>query len=130
MLTLFGAAAVTFMMLMNRYRAYREQPAPRSETPIACSLSAGELAQRNQAGRNLAERAMVGSPVTKANGIQLRFLDTAEDEVRALIEAESKCCPFLDFQLQSGPTLVLDVQGPDEARPLILGLFGLDQVEK
>ena len=45
-------------------------------------------------------------------------------DIDRLIEAESRCCPFLRFELDTGgDELVLAVSGPEDARPVIEALF-------
>ena len=43
-----------------------------------------------------------------------------EQRTRELVAAESKCCAFLDFELgRENGYLVLDIAGPEDARPVI-----------
>ena len=52
----------------------------------------------------------------------MRLLDRPdiEQRTRELIAAESKCCAFLDFELgRENGYLVLDIAGPEDARPVI-----------
>ena len=54
------------------------------------------------------------------------FADTAEieRELRAVIAAESSCCAFLRMDLaRRDEGLVLDIAGPQDARPIIAELF-------
>jgi hypothetical protein len=94
--------------------------------PIACSLSAADQAARAAATRRLVAESMLGARVTD-RGASLRFAETSEPALRELIAAEGECCPFLTFDLsrRSGE-LLLDVEGPTEARPIVLELFALD----
>ena len=98
---------------------------PDTTTPIACTLTAGEYAGRTRELAGLAARALRSRAPT-ADGERLRFTDTpeTEQELRAVIAAESRCCAFLRMDLQRGDDgLVLDVAGPQEARPIIAELF-------
>ncbi|WP_053227122.1 hypothetical protein [Solirubrobacter soli] len=55
-------------------------------------------------------------------GLRVRLRDTPhiEQRIRELVAAESRCCAFLDFDLgRDGGDLVLDISGPEEARPVI-----------
>jgi hypothetical protein len=94
---------------------------------IACSLSASHQAERVEAAAGLRHRALVGSaPIP--SGLRLRFAAEpgVREELERLIEAESECCPFLRFALEAREReLVLEVGGPEEARPVIRRLFGL-----
>jgi hypothetical protein len=52
----------------------------------------------------------------------VRLLDRPDIErrTRELVTAESKCCAFLDFELdRENGHLVLDISGPEDARPVI-----------
>ena len=58
-----------------------------------------------------------------------------EPEIRSalerVIEAEAACCPFLSFSMRSrGEELVLTIEGPDSAEPVVRDLldrFGLGE---
>jgi hypothetical protein len=92
-------------------------PAP----PIACSLSADGLSGRLARFDALAARALLERTATRT-GLRVRLRDTPEIErgIRELIAAESACCPFLEFELRrEDRDLVLEIMGPDEARPMI-----------
>jgi hypothetical protein len=92
---------------------------------IACSLGAGELEVRLRQLGELSANALVSrQPIP--GGERLLFTDTSDTErtLRAAIEAESSCCSFLTMTLERMPTgLVLDVTGPELARPIIAELF-------
>jgi hypothetical protein len=62
-----------------------------------------------------------------SSGLAVRFRRDAriEADLRALIAAEARCCPFLTLDLRaSGEFLEVDVSGPSEARPVIEAMFG------
>ena len=55
-------------------------------------------------------------------GVRVRLLDRPdmEQRTRELVAAESKSCAFLDFELgRENGYLVLDIAGPEDARPVI-----------
>jgi hypothetical protein len=96
-----------------------------NEAPIACTLSPGQYENRTGELAALAARALRSREPT-ADGEQLLFSDTPaiERELRAVIAAESSCCAFLRMELQrTGEGLVLDIAGPQDARPVIAELF-------
>ncbi len=71
-----------------------------NEPVYACSLDDQELAVRRAGWRALERRALVRTEA-RPDGRLLVFRggeDTAR-ALRALIEAERECCPFLDFRL-------------------------------
>ena len=88
-----------------------------SDTPIACSLGAAELPAR------LAEIRSIGrsSLLSADEDGELRFRDDPETRARlaAIVEAESRCCSFLRFELtERDGELLLRIDAPDEARPI------------
>jgi MerR family copper efflux transcriptional regulator len=87
--------------------------------PVACSLSGPELKQR------LAQISAVGERAVRV-GDEVRFpADTATRErLEAIIAAESRCCPFLRFDLRdSGDELALRIDAPAEAKPIAAELI-------
>jgi hypothetical protein len=83
-----------------------------SAAPVACSLSRAGLAE--QAGRweRLAARAMTGREQT-GHGIRVTFRPGrgTEEELRALVDVESRCCPWAAWTVHAdGTRLVLDVR--------------------
>jgi hypothetical protein len=95
------------------------------EQPIACTLSAAQYHDRTGELAALAARALRSREQT-ADGERLVFADSAdtERELRAVIAAESRCCAFLRMDLQRADAgLVLDIAGPQDARPIIAELF-------
>jgi len=92
---------------------------------IACSLSPAQLANRKD------DLAMFASDALRAReplpgGERLTFAAGADTEagLRAIIAAEAECCAFLRFDLHGdGDVLRLDVTGPDDAQPIIAGMF-------
>jgi hypothetical protein len=96
-----------------------------TDVPIACTLSPGLYADRRRQLAELAAQALRSREPTEA-GERLVFTGTPqiEQELHAVIAAESNCCAFLAMTLQrSGDGLVLDITGPADARPLIAELF-------
>jgi hypothetical protein len=82
---------------------------PMLDAPIACTLTPGQYADRTGDLASLAARALRTRKPTAAG---------------ERIAAEASCCSFLRMDLQrSGDGLVLDVAGPQDARPVIAELF-------
>jgi hypothetical protein len=93
--------------------------------PIACTLSPGQYQDRTGELAALAARAL-RSRERRPDGEQLIFTDSAdtERELRAVIAAEAGCCAFLRMDLQRAEDgLVLDIAGPQDARPVMAELF-------
>jgi hypothetical protein len=91
-----------------------------TDLPIACTLTPDGMTARLALIDALAADGLLDRRPTDT-GLRVRLRDTPEIErrTRELIAAESACCPFLDFNLTSdGGDLVLDIAGPQEARPV------------
>lgn len=94
------------------------------DAEIACTLSAGDRSERVMDWRALAADAHRIEPTD--TGWRLYLPDEADVVARAasLAAAERRCCAFLNFTLSlTGDGLVVDVQGPPEARESIADLF-------
>jgi hypothetical protein len=92
-----------------------------SDLPIACTLSADGMTARLALIHALAADGLLDRTATES-GIRVRLRDTPdiEQRTRDLVAAESACCAFLDFELgRENGELVLDISGPEAARPVI-----------
>jgi hypothetical protein len=95
------------------------------EQPIACTLGPDQYRDRTGELAALAARALRSRERTP-DGERLIFTDSEDTEhrLRAVIAAESSCCAFLRMDLARGDEgLVLDIAGPQDARPIITELF-------
>ena len=92
-----------------------------SPLPIACTLTPGGMTARLALIDALAADGLIARTPTES-GLRVRLRDTPEIErrTRELVEAESQCCAFLEFTLgRDDGDLVLDIAGPQDARPVI-----------
>lgn len=92
--------------------------------PIACTLSPDEYRQRADEIDALARDALVSrEPIH--GGARLTFADDGlRPRLEDLVARETECCPFLTMELSSADgSLILDVTGPPEARPVVDQLF-------
>jgi hypothetical protein len=92
-----------------------------SDLPIACTLSPDGVTARLALIDALAADGLLDRTATES-GIRVRLRDTPdiEQRTRDLVAAESACCAFLDFELgRENGELVLDISGPEAARPVI-----------
>jgi hypothetical protein len=99
-----------------------------SDLPIACDLTPDGMTARRALIDALAADGLIERAPTDT-GLRVRLRDTPEIErrTRELIAAESACCAFLDFNVdRDGGHLVLDIAGPDDARPVIDLFFAPD----
>jgi hypothetical protein len=95
------------------------------DVPVACTLIPNEYRRRTDDLAALAARGLRSREQT-AHGERLTFeeREETERELRAVIEAEASCCAFLRMDLQRGDDgLVLEIAGPQDARPIIAELF-------
>jgi len=95
------------------------------DQPIACTLTSGQYKDRTGELAGLAARAL-GSREQTPDGERLIFTDTPDIErgLHAAIAAESSCCSFLRMDLKRADEgLILDIAGPQDARPIIAELF-------
>ena len=99
-----------------------------TDVPIACTLPPDGFAARIGHIDALAADGLIDRTDTE-HGVRVRLRDTPEIEQRAreLVAAESRCCAFLDFTVgRDGDALVLDIAGPEDARPVIDRFFASD----
>jgi hypothetical protein len=92
-------------------------------TEIACTLSPDRVPGRLALIRGLTDDALLDQqPIP--GGVRSRFRAGAEREVRELVDLESHCCAFLDFQItRQEDAVVLDITGSSDARPVIEQFF-------
>ena len=96
-----------------------------TDQPIACILTPDDMTARVALIEALTADGLLERTAT-ATGIRVRLLDRADIERRTqeLVAAESQCCAFLDFDLRrENGALVLDISGPEDARPVIEMFF-------
>jgi hypothetical protein len=91
-----------------------------TETPVACSLNAGQLQERIAAISEVGARSLT-SHTTESNRHILRFRGSRKTrrQLEAIVAAEADCCSFLDLSLRDdGEDLVLSIAAPDHAKEL------------
>ena len=96
-----------------------------TDQPIACTLTPDDTTARVALIDALAADGLLERTATET-GIRVRLLDRADIQRRTqeLVAAESRCCAFLDFDLRrENGALLLDISGPEDARPVIEMFF-------
>jgi hypothetical protein len=91
------------------------------EPPIACSLSANELPNRLAQMRAVGRDSLLS--VSRDGTLRFRADATTRGRLQDIIAAESRCCPFLAFDLrEEGSELRLTITAPEGAEPLAVDL--------
>ena len=91
--------------------------------PIACTLTAGDLAAQGRRWQRLMARALTGRAET-ADGLRLTFRPEAEDELRALVAVETGCCAWAAWTVEpTAGAFVLDVRSADEGVATVHAMF-------
>ncbi len=96
------------------------------DTPIACTLSSKQFADRLDDLAALAHDALVArEPVSGGERLTFAAGDGIEQRLRDAVAAEAACCSFLRMDLRHrGDELLLTISGPADAAPIIRELFG------
>ncbi len=97
-----------------------------TELPIACTLSAGELAGR--AGELAAVLGRAAERREREDWLELRFAPVPGivSELARVIEQERACCAFLRFRLTVEPAagpISLELTGPPGTRDFLQSLL-------
>jgi hypothetical protein len=92
-----------------------------ADLPIACTLTPDAMTDRLAFIEKLRTDALIAREATSTGArVRLRDAGDVERRTRQLIAAESSCCSFLSFSLDRvDGELVLEIDGPEEARPVI-----------
>ncbi len=100
-------------------------------TPNACALDSAGLETRFGEFAELASVALVEAERTPDGArVLLRQGDSVQATLSRLIEAERRCCSFLEFAVDVGDAGIrVEVSGPPSARPLIDRLFDLEPAQ-
>jgi hypothetical protein len=85
-----------------------------TELPVACRLSASELAEREREIRALFEDSLQDSR-REPNRLDLSFADGSSRRIEALAEAERRCCAFLTFTATASGLAIEAPEGAEEA---------------
>jgi hypothetical protein len=91
--------------------------------PIACSLDGRDYAARIASNTALARRSLL-SAERRGLTLHLTYRNDAEHDVRAMVQAESRCCAFLGFEVE--PTIdgiKVTITAPERAADTADDLF-------
>ena len=91
--------------------------------PVACTLTAADLATQRRRWEQLMARALTGRAET-ADGLRLSFRPEAEDELRALVAVETGCCAWAAWTVEpTAGAVVLDVRSAGEGIAAVHTMF-------
>jgi hypothetical protein len=92
-----------------------------TDLPNACTLTSDAMTDQLAFIEELSRDGLIArTPTDSGLRVRLRDSNDIERRTRELIAAESSCCSFLTFDLQRvDGELVLQISGPDDARPVI-----------
>jgi hypothetical protein len=91
--------------------------------PIACTLSAFDLKDREGAWRKLMGSGLVSRDVVPG-GIRLKPAPGAAAALMELIDLERECCAWIHFEVGGNSTVTLTAEGDGEA--VLAGMFTFD----
>ena len=78
--------------------------------PVACTLTPADLAAQGERWRRLMAWAVTERAET-ADGLRVRFRPGAEEELRTLVAAETECCPWATWTVDTdAQQAVLDIR--------------------
>jgi DNA-binding transcriptional MerR regulator len=99
---------------------------PAEPPPIACTLSTDDRTARGDEWAAMLQQATARIAVD--DGIDITFQATADltGGIAELAAREQQCCSFFEFRLDiaAGGRVTLRVRAPQEAQPMLTGLFG------
>jgi hypothetical protein len=81
------------------------------QTPVACSLSPGDLRQRKTTWQALLKRSVARHRV--AGGVRFTVEPEVLPELLSLVELERQCCPWMLFSI-AGNSLTITAEGEGE----------------
>lgn len=88
--------------------------------PIACTLSASDLKDREGAWKKLMGSGLVHREIVPG-GLRLTAAPGAAAALIELIDLERECCAWIDFEVTKGSVVTMTAQGEGEA--VLAGMF-------
>jgi len=96
------------------------------DIPIACSLSAGDLAKQEGAWRTFLGSSLLARERVPG-GLQLIFRPGAAPELNALVETERICCPWIAFALRGDS---VTMTAPGDGEEALVQMFSVDALTR
>ena len=88
--------------------------------PIVCTLTDRDMADRSAAWRALLQESLIAR-VRIAGGISLTVKPEAYPKLAGLIELESSCCAWINFDADGATTVKMTAKGAGEL--VLAGMF-------
>lgn len=88
--------------------------------PIACTLSASDLKDRESAWKKLMGSGLVQREIVPG-GLRLTAARGAAAALIELIDLERECCAWIDFEVTDESVVTMTAQGEGEA--VLAGMF-------
>jgi hypothetical protein len=88
--------------------------------PIACTLTAGDLKDREGAWKKLMASGLVDRELVPG-GLRLSAASGAAAALIKLIDLERECCGWISFEVTQGAVVTLTADGEGEA--VLAGMF-------
>ena len=121
--TVASAVALAHSVVLSAKPAV-SGPAVSGETAIACTLSAGSMADRMREWQALLAHVEQREPID--GGVRSVFAASVPmAELLRLVVAEQECCEFFRFAITvDGRGVALEVRAPDDAGAILVSVFG------
>ena len=81
--------------------------------PVICTLSGGDMIDREAAWRSLLDTSLVERRRVRG-GISLQVNPDAYSRLMELIELEKDCCAWIEFAADGESTVTMTADGPGE----------------
>jgi len=91
-------------------------------TPIACTLSAADLPNRQRAWRSLLDSSLLARERIPG-GLRLTVRPGAGQQLKALVDLERDCCPWITFAVDPESATMT---AQDEGEEVLVQMFSLD----
>ena len=91
--------------------------------PVACTLTAAGLAAQSKRWERLIARTLTERAETP-DGLRMSFHPDSEDELRALVAVETRCCAWAAWTVEpTAGAVVLDVRSAAEGIATVHAMF-------
>ena len=96
-----------------------------ADPPIACSLTAADLGDREVEWRALLEGSLVGRERIPS-GVRITVQPSATEELQRLVDLERDCCAWMQFKFDAPETVAITASA--EGVDLLVSMFLADSV--